>query len=62
MGKLYTYRIAKENHVIGEQSTRTRTIDRYRPLEVGGLYMHLGKGFSGAYRVLALISVETFDD
>lgn len=62
MGTLFTYRIVKEDFYTGKRSARTRTIDRYKPLEVGGLYMHLGKGFSGAYRVLALISEETFDD
>lgn len=52
---MYTYRIVKENLVNGVRSARTRTIERNRPLEVGGLYLHLGKGYPGAYRVLELI-------
>lgn len=52
---MYTYRIVKEDYATGERSKRTRIIDRYKPLEVGGLYMHLGKGYPGAYRVLKLV-------
>lgn len=52
---MHTYRIVKENLVNGVRSARTRTIDRNKPLEVGGLYLHLGKGYPGAYRVLELI-------
>lgn len=55
---MYTYRIIKENLVNGTQAKRSRTITRYRPLEVGGLYLHLGKGYPGAYRVLGLLSYE----
>lgn len=54
---MYTYRVVKEDFHSGERSKRTRTITRNRPLRVGGLYMHLGKGFSGAYRVLELLEV-----
>lgn len=52
---MYVYRIIRENIVNGVRSKRTRTIDRYEPLKIGGLYMHLGKGYPGAYRVLELI-------
>ena len=55
---MYTYKIIKENIVTGERAKRSRTISRFRPLEVGGLYLHLGEGYPGAYRVLALINVE----
>lgn len=55
---LYTYRIVKENCVSGKRSGRTRTITRYKPLEIGGLYLHLGTGFPGAYRVLELLKEE----
>lgn len=52
---MYVYRIIRENVVNGQRAKRTRTIDRYEPLKIGGLYMHLGKGYPGAYRVLELI-------
>lgn len=55
---LYTYRIIKENCVNGQRAKRTRTITRYKPLEIGGLYLHLGDGYPGAYRVLELIKEE----
>ncbi len=55
---MYTYKIIKENVATGERAKRTRTICRYRPLEIGGLYLHLGNGYPGAYRVLALIREE----
>lgn len=49
----YTYKIVKEDYRTGEQARRCRTITRYRPLEIGGLYFHLGSGFPGCYRVLS---------
>lgn len=52
---MYTYRIVKENVVNGARGKRTRTITKNRPLDVGGLYLHLGIGYPGAYRVLELI-------
>lgn len=55
---MYTYRIIKEDFYSGKRGKRTRTITRVRPLEIGGLYLHLGKGYPGAYRVLELISEE----
>lgn len=55
---MYTYKIIKENVVTGERAKRSRTISRLRPLEIGGLYLHLGNGYPGAYRVLALIKEE----
>ena len=56
--KRYIYRIARENLVTGELAKRSRTIERYDPLKVGGLYMHLGSGYPGAQRVLELVRVE----
>lgn len=52
---MYTYRIVKENVVNGSRAKRTRTITRYKPLKIGGLYLQLGTGYPGAYRVLELI-------
>ena len=55
--KRYIYRVARENLATGERK-RSRTIERYDPLKVGGLYMHLGSGYPGAQRVLELVRVE----
>lgn len=53
--KKYTYRVTREDVATGKRSKRSRTIERYKPLTVGGLYMHLGYGYPGAQRVLELI-------
>lgn len=55
---MYTYKIIKEDVFTGKRAKRTRKIRRYKPLKIGGLYLHLGYGYSGAYRVLGLIDVE----
>lgn len=52
---MYEYLVIKEDPCTGEKGKRSRRIYRREPLEVGGLYMHLGHGFPGAYRVLKLI-------
>ncbi len=54
----YTYRVVKEDVVTGERGKRVRKITKRNPLDVGGLYMHLGKGFKGAYRVLEFVGME----
>lgn len=51
---MYSYRVVKENPD-GTQGKRRRVINRIWPLEVGGLYVHLGYGFKGAYRILEQI-------
>ena len=56
--KRYTYKVIRENVVTGERAKRSRTIERYKPLTVGGLYMHLGSGYPRAQRVLKLIREE----
>lgn len=58
--KRYTYKVIRENVVTGERAKRSRTIERYEPLTVGGLYVHLGSGYPGARRILELVS--TADD
>lgn len=58
---IYTYRIVKENFINGQRADRARSITRYEPLEVGGLYLHLGHGYPGAYRVLELVKTEKDD-
>ncbi len=52
---MYEYLVVKEDFYTGQQGKRKRKILRREPLEVGGLYMQLGHGFPGAYRVLKLI-------
>lgn len=59
---LYTYRIIKEDVVTGERAKRSRKISRYKPLDIGGLYCHLGNGYPGFYRVLELVATEPLDD
>lgn len=54
----YTYRVVKENVITGERGKQMRMITRRSPLEIGGLYMCLGNGFRGAYRVLELVGVD----
>lgn len=59
--KRYIYRVAREDLTTGERAKRSRVIERYKPLTVGGLYMHLGSGYPGAQRVLELVRVEEED-
>lgn len=56
--KRYVYKVIRENVVTGERAKRSHTIERYKPLTVGGLYVHLGSGYPGAQRVLELIGEE----
>lgn len=55
--KVYRYRIVREDLSTGKQAKRGRISMFYEPLNVGGLYSHIG-GKSGLYRVLECISVE----
>lgn len=50
--KEYTYKVLRE-YPDGSRLRRAKTITRYKPLKVGGLYVHLGKGFPGMQRVLS---------
>lgn len=56
--KRYIYKVIRENAFTGERAKRSRTIERYDQLKVGGLYVHLGSGYHGAQRVLELVRVE----
>ncbi len=57
----YIYTLVKE-YPDGSRAKRTRKICRYRPnLKVGGLYIHLGNGFPGMYRVLSVEEKECPD-
>ena len=59
---LYTYRVIRENFADGQRAKRARTISRTTPLNVNGLYFHLGNGLKGSWRVLELVSVEPITD
>ena len=51
----YIYTVVREDYVTGERAKRTKKFYSFTPrLEVGGLYMHLGKGFPGCQRVLSV--------
>lgn len=54
---VYTYRVVRE-YPNGSMGKRGKTITRFVPLKVGGLYVHLGKGFPGMQRVLSELSRE----
>lgn len=49
---VFEYIVVKEDPYTGERGKRKRKIFRREPLEVGGLYVHLGREFPGAYRIL----------
>ncbi|MCI9313709.1 MAG: hypothetical protein HFI57_01815 [Lachnospiraceae bacterium] len=51
----YIYTVIKEDWNTGKRAKRTRKYHAFTPkLEVGGLYVQLGCGFRGAYRVLSV--------
>lgn len=55
MEKEYIYTVVKEDFRTGERAKRTRKYHSYKPcLDVGGLYVHLGKGFPGCQRVISV--------
>lgn len=60
--KRYIYKVARENAFTGERAKKSRMIERYDQLKVGGLYMHLGSGYPGAQRILELERVEEDED
>lgn len=53
---VYFYEVIKENAVNGVRADRSETYYSSRPLEVGGLYMHL-RDMQGAYRILREMEV-----
>ncbi len=54
---VYTYKVVRE-YPDGSRGKRGKTITCFIPLEIGGLYVHLGKGFPGMHRVLSEVSRE----
>lgn len=53
---MYYHEVIKENAVNGSRADRSETYCSNRPLEIGGLYVHL-KDMKGAYRVLNELEV-----
>ena len=49
---VYVYKVVRE-YPDGNRLKRRKTISRYKPLSVGGLYVHLGDGFPGMQRVIS---------
>lgn len=62
MRYIYKYRIIKENTVTGARTGRPTIITKYKPLEIGKLYCHLGSSYNGFWRVLELVSKEEIRD
>lgn len=50
--KEYIYKVARE-YPDGRRASKLRTITRFKPLTVGGLYVRLGKGYPGMQRVIS---------
>lgn len=58
MSQQYVYKLVRENWITGARSKRSRTIIRNKPdLRVGGLYVHLGKGYPGCQRIISMETV-----
>lgn len=56
-GTMYTDQ--REDWTTGDKAKRTRIIIRDKPdLRVGGLYVHLGKGYPGCRRVVSMDAKE----
>lgn len=61
MWKSYQYKVVREDGH-GNRGKRAKTYYSFEDnLKVGGLYLHLGKGFPGFQRVLSL-TVKEFPD
>ncbi|MCX4271909.1 MAG: hypothetical protein OSJ71_06570 [Acetatifactor sp.] len=60
----YIYKLIREDWTTGTRAKRPRIIIRDKPdLQVGGLYVHLGKGYPGCQRVVSVeIREEKKDD
>lgn len=52
--KTYISTVVREDFGTGERTKRTRKYYSSTPLTVGGLYVHLGKGYPGYQRVLSV--------
>lgn len=56
MATEYIYKVVREDLKTGVQGKRPKRLYTFKPLQIGGLYAHLGRGYPGYQRVL---SVET---
>lgn len=57
---LYVYKVIRED-INGNRGKRAKRLVRYegdRPLRIGGLYTHLGRGYPGMQRVLSMETEE----
>lgn len=55
-GMIYCYEVVRENAVNGQRAEQPEAYYSNRPLEIGGLYLHL-RDLKGAYRVLEELEV-----
>lgn len=59
MATQYVYKLIREDWSTGARAKRPRTITRDKPdLTVGGLYVHLGRGYPGCQRVVSMMTRE----
>lgn len=49
--RTYICTVVREDFRTGERAKHTRKYYSFTPLTVGGLYVHLGKGYPGCRRV-----------
>jgi len=56
--KVYVYKVVKEDFYTGQKSKRAKIYRSDKPLDVGGLYLRLGKGYPGCQRILELVAIE----
>lgn len=54
MGTEYIYTVVREDFRTGERAKRTKKYYTFKPITVGSLYTHLGKGYPGCQRVLSV--------
>lgn len=53
MATEYIYKVVNEDFNTGVQGKRPKRLYTFKPLQIGGLYAHLGKGYPGCQRVLS---------
>lgn len=53
MATEYIYKVVREDYKTGTQGKRPKRLYTFKPLQIGGLYAHLGKGYPGLQRVLS---------
>lgn len=53
MATEYIYKVVREDFKTGTQGKRSKRFYTFKPLQIGSLYVHLGKGYPGLQRVLS---------